>query len=253
MKIDHLVVNVDPSIQEDQAIIKQIQDMGLPYKPQWGKGTRGFKVSNIWIGREYFELVRIKKNDGGGWIREWTDQYLQGHRGLIGFALEVDNIEETWQKIRNRHIPISTPEPLQFRWMFNLLTKTMPWRNAYLPPFSGVPFQFFLQQMDDEKARNYMEQYMVPNSRDEHIEGIAEVVIYGQLTSEDKEILFALFDDYDEQEDMLTIKLGSQCIRFRNADTHKVEVILNCKNEKHADQKIQLSNLEIRNSAYINV
>lgn len=251
MKIDHLVVNVDPSIQEDQSIIKQFHDMGLPYKPQWGKGTKGFKVSNIWIGREYVEFVRIKRSDGGGWIKEWTDQYLQGHRGLIGFALEVDNIDETWQKIHNLHIPISPPEPLRFRWMFNLLTRTMPWRNAYLPPFSGVPFQFFLQQMDNQKAKSFMEQYMVPNSRDEHINGIAEVVIYGQLTPEDKAIIYALFDDYHEHEDRLTIELGSQRIRFLASDTYKVEVRLDCKDERHADKRIQLSNLELRNSSCV--
>ncbi|GGH23822.1 hypothetical protein [Paenibacillus segetis] len=247
MKIDHLVVNVDKSIQEDNNIISRIHAIGLPYKPKWGKGTKGFKVSNIWIGHEYFELVRIKTKDGGGWIADWTTKYLAGHRGLIGFGLEVENIDETYHKLLRHHIPVSAPEPLKFRWFFNLLNKTMPWRNSYLPEFKGVPFQFFLQQLNDEKSKNYMEQYMVPNSRENGIEGISEVIIYGELTKGDKEIVYALFDDYDEQDDVLTVSLGNQTIRFINSGTYRVEVILECNNQAHAGTKIELGNLLIRN------
>ena len=64
----HLVVNVDSFVQEDENFIKKVHSLGLPYEPKWGKGTKGFKVSNIWIGNEYFELVKIKSKDGGGWI-----------------------------------------------------------------------------------------------------------------------------------------------------------------------------------------
>ncbi|WP_234410458.1 hypothetical protein [Caldalkalibacillus mannanilyticus] len=86
MKIDHLVVNIDPHFQEDTDFINQVHHTGLPYEPKWGKGTKGFKVSNIWIGDEYFELVRIKSKDGGGWIPQWTAKYNEGHRGSSVFA-----------------------------------------------------------------------------------------------------------------------------------------------------------------------
>ena len=65
MRIDHLVVNVDSYVQEDENFIKKVRSIGLPYEPKWGKGTKGFKVWNIWIGNEYFELVKIKSKDGG--------------------------------------------------------------------------------------------------------------------------------------------------------------------------------------------
>ncbi|MGM9987917.1 MAG: VOC family protein [Bacillaceae bacterium] len=247
MKIDHLVVNVDKEIQSDKEVIYAIRSMGLPYKPSWGKGTNGFKVSNIWIGKEYFELVRIKRKDGGGWIKDWTTKYLNGHRGLIGFAIEVEDIEETYQKLLHHQVHASAPEPLQFRWLFNLLTKRMPWRNCYLPEFEGVPFQFFLQQLDDEKSKQYMEQYMVPNSKENDINGISEVIIYGELTEEDKKIIYALFDDYEEKEDSLTIHLGIQKIRFLKSNTYRVEVILQCDNETYAQKSISLHKLHIRN------
>ncbi|MFC3746518.1 VOC family protein [Paenibacillus sp. GCM10012306] len=247
MKINHLVVNVDAYIQEDKERIADIESIGLPYMPKWGKGTKGFKVSNLWIGQEYFEFVRIKAKDGGGWVQEWTTKYLAGHRGLIGFALEVENIEDTYHKLRSLSVDVTPPEPLRFRWFFNLLTRTMPWRNAYLPGFTGVPFQFFLQQMNDEKSRKFMEQYMVPNSQDQGITGISEVNIHGELTEDDTRIIFALFDDCEQRDGTIIIRLGAQCIRFVNAVDYKVEVLLACSNPLYAGKEIDVHNLHIRN------
>lgn len=248
LKIDHLVVNADRFIQQDRDFIRGILAMGLPYKPSWGKGTRGFKVSNLWIGREYFEFVRIKKKDGGGWLQDWTSKYLAGHRGLIGFALEVDDIDAIYRDLRDKHIEVTPPEPLSFRWFFKRLTKTMPWRNAYLPPMTGLPFQFFLQQLNDDKSRQYMEQYMVPNSRDNGIGGITEVIIHGELSNADKDLIHALFHDCEDQPEALTITLGTQIIRFINSPTYKVEVLLQCSNPQFARLTQDIGNLRIRNS-----
>ncbi|KOS69688.1 hypothetical protein AEA09_14625 [Lysinibacillus contaminans] len=247
MKIDHLVVNVDRSVHEDKDIIEKIHSIGLPYNPKKGKGTKGFKVSNIWIGNEYFEFVRIKTKGGGGWLKDWTTKYLDGHRGLIGFCLEVTDIDESYQKLLHQNIDVAPPKPLEFRWFFNLLKKTMPWRNLYLPEFQGVPFQFFLQQLDDEKTKNYMKKYMVPNSLDNEISGISEVMIYGELTKEDKKILNALFKNYEDKDDILTIYLEKQRIRFIKSDQYKVEVILTCDNRNYANKLVNIDNLQIKN------
>ncbi|WP_338539790.1 VOC family protein [Paenibacillus tundrae] len=248
MKIDHLVVNVDKSFQESKQYITSVHSIGLPYMPKWGKGTKGFKVSNLWMGKEYFELVHIKKADGGGWVKEWTNKYNEGHRGLVGFALEVENIDEVYQKLTDRQINVTFPEPLRFRWFFNLLNKTMPWRNSYLPTFKGVPFQFFLQQLNDEKSKSFMEQYMVPNSSENGIEGILEVTVYGRLEDEDRKIIYALFDDYEEQKGALNIALGNQTIRFIESSEHRVEVKLRCNNESYAGKKINIHNIQITNT-----
>lgn len=247
MKIDHLVVNVDPFVQENKQFINKVHSMGLPYKPKWGKGTRGFKISNIWIGDEYFELVRIKTEDGGGWVDTWTKAYHNGHRGLIGFALEVDDIEATYEKLIRQNIEVTPPEPLTFKWFFNLFTKTMPWKNAYLPRFEGVPFQFFLQQMNDEKSKAFMQQYMVPNSRENNINGISEVKIYGTLTEHDQNIIKVLFDDYKINGTEITVSLGKQTISFIESKNYFVEVILDCENENIATKKLEIGeNLVIK-------
>ena len=248
MKIDHLVVNVDSSVHEDNDIIEKIHSIGLPYTPKKGKGTKGFKVSNIWIGNEYFEFVRIKTKDGGGWLKDWTTKYLDGHRGLIGFCLEVTDIDESYQKLLHQNIDVAPPKPLEFRWFFNLLKKKMPWRNLYLPELQGVPFQFFLQQLDDEKTKNYMKKYMVPNSLGNEISGISEVMIYGDLTIEDKKILSALFKNYEDKDDILTIYLEKQKISFIKSNQYKVEVLLTCDHKNFANTTVTIDNLQIKNS-----
>ncbi|MFY3790757.1 VOC family protein [Ureibacillus sp. MALMAid1270] len=248
MKIDHLVVNVDSFVQEDKSFIKKVHSLGLPYEPKWGKGTRGFKVSNIWIGSEYFELIRIKTINGGGWIKSWTEDYHSGHRGLIGFALEVDDIEATYQKLLRQNIEVSAPEPLKYKWFFNLLSKTMPWKNSYLPKFEGMPFQFFLQQLNDEKSKAYMQQYMVPNSRETNINGILEVRIYGILTEHDKKIIKALFQEYEIRDSTIIVSLGGQTISFVESEKHSIEVILDCVNEEKSTKQLEIGNLIIKNS-----
>lgn len=240
MKIDHLVVNVDSYVQEDKNFIEKVHSLGLPYKPKWGKGTRGFKVSNIWIGDDYFELVRIKTKDGGGWVESWTKDYHNGHRGLIGFALEVDDIEATYEKLMKQNIEVTPPEPLSFKWFFNLFTKTMPWKNSYLPRFEGVPFQFFLQQMNDEKSKAFMQQYMVPNSRENKINGILEVKIFGTLTEHDRNIIQALFDDMKINGQEITISLGRQTISFIESDTYSVHVILDAENQNYSTKELEI-------------
>lgn len=247
MKIDHLVVNVDNTVQEDKGIIDRIHSIGLPYNPKKGKGTKGFKVSNIWIGNEYFELVSIKTKDGGGWLQDWTMKYIAGHRGLIGFCLEVNDIEEAYQKLLHQKINIAPPKPLEFRWFFNLLKKTMPWRNLYLPEFQGVPFQFFLQQVDDEKTKKYMKKYMVPNSLENEISDISEVLIYGKLSVEDKKILLALFENVEDKNDIFTIYLEKQKILFIQSEQYKVEVHLTCNNKNYTNKMVTIENLQIKN------
>ena len=249
LKIDHLVVNVDSFVQDDENFIKKVHSIGLPYKPKRGKGTKGFKVSNIWIGNEYFELIKIKSKDGGGWIESWTEDYHSGHRGLIGFALEVDDIEATYQKLISQNIQVSTPEPLKFKWFFKLLSKTMPWKNSYLPKFERMPFQFFLQQLNDEKSKAFMQQYMVPNSREKNIHGILEVKIYGTLVEQDKNIIKALFQDYKINDTTITVSLGRQIISFVESKVHSVEVILDCENEEKSTKQIEIgNNLTIKNN-----
>lgn len=133
MKLDHFVINIDKKYQKDEAIINYIRSAGFPYEPKWGKGTKGFKVSNLWIGNEYLEMVNILRDDGGGWVQEWTKKYNDGHRGMICLMLDIENMDELYQTLSQKNIHVTLPKWLEFKWFFNLFTRRMPWRNCYIP------------------------------------------------------------------------------------------------------------------------
>ncbi|MDB8803567.1 hypothetical protein [Romboutsia sp. 1001216sp1] len=122
-------------------------------------------------------MINILRSDGGGWKTEWVDLYNNGHRGLICIMLDVVNIDEVYNLLNKKSIEITKPEHLKFKWFFNMLTRTMPWQNSYINFFEGVPLQIGFQQMNDEKSRKFMNEYMIPNSRDNDIIGISEVIV----------------------------------------------------------------------------
>ena len=49
IRLDHFVVNIDNDVEKLKALKRQIEPLGYPFEPTWGKGTKGFKVANIWI------------------------------------------------------------------------------------------------------------------------------------------------------------------------------------------------------------
>lgn len=229
MKLDHFVVNIDKKYQNDKETIEYIRNSKFPYEPKWGKGTKGFKVSDLWIGNEYLEMVQILKPNGGGWISEWTNQYIKGHRGMICLMLDVEDIDLLHQNLASKGIPIAAPEWLEYKWCFNLLTRRMPWRNSYLPFFEGVPFQIGFQQMKDQKARDFMNQYMIPNARDNGIDGIYNVIIRGQFTKNDFELITNIFSKAGHKEgDFIKIDLTEkQTIQFVMSEHYQVELFTN--------------------------
>ena len=226
MKLDHFVINVDKNYQADETIINYIRSKGFPYEPKWGNGTAGFKVSNLWIGNEYFEMVHIMKPDGGGWVEEWSRKYNQGHRGVICLMLDVRKIDEIHDSLNRKGIDVTQPEWLEFKWFFNLLTRRMPWRNCYVPFFEGVPMQIGFQEMKDEKSRDFMNQYMVPNSRDNGIMGINRVIVKGQFTENDLAMISAIFGELaHKNESIIKVVLPStQIIEFVSDTYYQTEI-----------------------------
>ena len=90
MKVDHLVINVNAHYQQESKEVQNIRKAGLPYNVKKGKGTKGFKATNIWIGQEYFELITIKENDGGG---------------RKNYANDTDRASDTIASVRDSLLP----------------------------------------------------------------------------------------------------------------------------------------------------
>lgn len=225
MKIDHIVMNIDEKYQTDLAIIENVRNAGLPYEPKKGKSTAGFKASNIWIGDEYFEMINILKPTGGGWVPEWTSRYNKGHRGMICLMLDVDDLDEVYRTMLKKEIELSKPTWLQFKFLFNLFSKKLPWRNSYLPFFDKVPFQIGFQQLKNSDTRNNMRKCMLPNSKENGIKKILEIEIFGDFSNEDFTMLKKVFANSKETNNGVDILLDSnQKLSFVKADNYTVIV-----------------------------
>ncbi|MBU5484989.1 hypothetical protein KQI86_11645 [Clostridium sp. MSJ-11] len=247
-KLDHFVINIDVAYQSNSKIIEQIINSGFPYEPKWGKGTKGFKASNLWIGNEYFEMINILKPDGGGWKEDWVKLYNQGHREMICLMLDTDNINRVYDLLKKRNIEITTPEFLKFKWFFNIFTRTMPWENSYINFFQGIPLQIGIQQMKDQKSREFMNQYMVPNSRDNKIVGISKVVVKGPFTIEDIKLINDIFYESIIDKNPITIKLDKgQTLMFEENDKYHVDVFTQCNNETFYSKNITIENVTLYN------
>ncbi len=251
MKIDHLVVNIDEKYQNDEGVAEKINEFGIPYMPKQGKGTKGFKASNLWIGNEYFEMVNVLDEDGGGWVSEWTKMYHAGHRGLICLFIDVDDINLEYERLLSEGIAITKPEWLKFKWFFNLFTRTMPWMNSYLPFFDNVPLQLGFQQMKDDKSRDVMKKFMQPNSTDNNIMGIEVIEITGDFTDNDFKLICNVFSDVIETETGLTVNLkNNQRILFKKAEKHNVSVYLQCENNELKDRDIAIENVVLKTNSF---
>ena len=246
MRIDHLVVNVDQKYQKDKNEIQSIRNQMLPYEPKWGKGTSGFKASNIWIGNEYFEMIHLLKRDGGGWKSEWVEKFNEGHRGLICLMLDVEDLDNIYEEMMHHSIPITEPQYLQFKWGFGLFTRTMPWRNSYFPFFEGVPLQIGLQQMKDEKSVEFMRQYMVPNARENGIDGIEEIKVTGTFTESDFQLINTIFKRKEPIENGVVVYLNhNQKLLFESGDEYKVDIKTSSNNVKHSEVTIENISISI--------
>lgn len=247
-KFDHFIVNIETKYQKNSTIINNIINSGFPYKPSWGKGTKGFKVSNLWIGNEYLEMINILKVDGGGWKSDWVTLYNNGHRGLICIMLDVENIDEVYSMLISKNIKLTKPEHLKYKWFFNMFTKVMPWQNCYSDFLEGLPLQIGFQQMNDKKSREFMEQYMVPNSKDNNINGISKVIIKGALTNNDKKLISNIFNSNVIKNEPLTVQLNqNQVLIFEESNNYSVQILTNCNNQNFNDKMITIENINIEN------
>jgi len=246
MKFDHLVLNVDKKYQIESEETRKILEMDLLYHYKKGKSTNGFKATNIWIGKEYLEMIQILQNHGGGWKKEWVDKYLSGHRGLICIMLEVKDLNSLIENLRHKGISISEPEKITVRFLFGLIKKSMPWSNSYLDFFDYVPLQIGFQQMDNEKIRQSLEKHMIPNSTDNNISGIKIVHVYGPFTTKDFQLLQLIFENVTVTNKQLRILLdGDQELIVEVSNIYNVEVKLNHEKQSSIIQKAWIENTMI--------
>jgi Glyoxalase-like domain len=194
MNLDHVVVHIDNNERILSDLKKQAENAGVPFEPSWGKGTKGFKASNIWIGRQYFEIIRLLKPDGGGWEERWVSSYNAGKRGVFCLFLQTNDIRSVANRLRADGLSIDGPKRQNFKGFFGLFKKTLPWELIYLPPIPGTDLEIgFIQYDPDPKDR--IKQFLVPNAEENGIDGITSAEVVLPLSSEAREFLQQIFPE----------------------------------------------------------
>lgn len=176
LNFDHIVLHVNNS-DEVSNLKSQLDKVGIPFEPSWGKKAKGFQISNIWIGQQYFEIVDIYK-DQSAWQPSWVKRHKNGDRGAYCiFVKSKDSIDELHNKLAGAGIAVTQPERTTFKWFFNLLEKRLPWRFFITPKIPGTNVELgFIQY--DEGAEEKFAPYMVPNSSENGVTGIANTILY---------------------------------------------------------------------------
>ncbi|GGX62657.1 hypothetical protein [Saccharospirillum salsuginis] len=175
LKLDHVVLHSDGTAHVED-LKETLQSAGIPYEPSWGKKARGFRISNIWIGRQYFEIVEIHSDDNL-WQPQWADRHREGERGTFCLFLKVDrNIDDVYRQLVDSGVEATAPERTRFKWLFGLLEKKLPWRFITLPKIPGTDIELGIIEYDEGAERKF-EPFMVPNGTEVGLTGLSNPVI----------------------------------------------------------------------------
>ncbi|HEY8392734.1 MAG TPA: hypothetical protein VIL83_08415 [Capillibacterium sp.] len=226
IRLDHFVINIDNDLGKLKELKRQIEPLGFPFEPTWGKGTKGFKVANLWIGLQYLEMVWLKKRDGGGWKGDWVEKYNKGHRGIIAIYLMTDRLDEIRGELMGRGIPVSAPERISFRWFFGLFAKTMPWRSIFTAPIPGTDLQICYGELDSPEIMEKIKAYMVPNAARYGIEGIDKATVRSNFSGEAWIYLQKLFPKAVMKGSCLTYDMGGTSLFFAQWEKPGLDVEL---------------------------
>jgi len=208
LKFSHLVVNADAKWLNDTSEMVRIQMFGLPYVPSEGKSALGFRVGNLWLGEQAVELLLARRLLGMDEYREWCERYVDGERGLVALAFEVDDLHA----IYDRYCWNGLTEPLrvwkhlgQGHYVEELFSA-----SSQLPFFKGAPFQLrFVQRKTGEEARRDIAKITIPNAYENGIEGIESIRIRAPFTHDDRQLIEILFPSAQRKRTMYTIDIDN--------------------------------------------
>lgn len=247
MRLDHFVVHVDNNMDKMQNQKSLMEPKGFPYEPTWGKGTKGFKVSNLWIGHQYLEMPYLLNEDGGGWKKEWVEKYNQGIRGIYAICIDVDNVERVYEILKSRGVEVTDPERISIKYCFGLLKKNMPWRYVFSKEIPGTNLQIFFQQYDSPKVVEKFKPYMVPNTEENGIRGIEQATVKYNFSNKAIEYINKLFPNAKSEGNRTVIDMDDCKLVFEKEKNIDLKVQLNavCENNAYRNNKIEIENLEI--------
>lgn len=244
LRFDHFVIHIDNDAGILERLKQTVEPLGYPFDISQGKETQGFKTSNIWVGREYIEIVRLLSPDGGGWERHWVQRYNRGKRGVFALFLATDELDTLYHELKERNMDVQKPRRPVLRSLFGLINQSAPWRSLYLPPIPGTNLELDFLQYD----KGAEEKYMKPNSREKGITGIHKAKIYIPEWDEGIEFIRKVFPRLLEAKSENMLKFGQDQLLFFRSEPEEQEGIkleARSSNTDLVGSKFTIENLEM--------
>jgi hypothetical protein len=216
MRIDHVVVHIDNDPVRLHAMKRNLTDLGYPYDHEGGKGNNDFRSTNINIGSEYIEVVRLQKPNVQSWMPIWSRNYDNGQRGVYCLFLEVEDVERTAVALMKSGIRARGPAAITYPGVFGLLRLEAPYLIYYLPTFPDTLLHLALMQYKP-KGRESTQASLVPNSSQYGINGIRRAEFELPNLDESMDMLQKLFPDLHLEGGDWVSQLDKQRIAFRQS------------------------------------
>ena len=240
MQLDHFVVHVHRDIEALRSIARESERAGIAFNPRNGKGDSGFKVANIWIGEQYFEILWLKKPSGGGWRRDWVSLYNEGKRGIYCLFLKVDDLGYFEYKCQEAGV-LSKREKVTYKTFFGLFKKTMPWECLHLPKLTNSDLELSFITYEGDIMKEYLK-YMTPNSSENGIVAVTNAKITVPNLEQDKKMLLAVFGG-EERGGKIEVKLANGTIEFTSGKSTAVTLQAQSNSATFIGKKFSIENV----------
>ncbi|TET21576.1 MAG: hypothetical protein E3J71_09460 [Candidatus Stahlbacteria bacterium] len=264
MRLDHLVIHIDNDAEIIERLKKRVTPLGFPFDPETGERTQEFAATNIWIGEQYLQLVRLLQPSVRGWNPRWAQCYNEGKRGVFSIFIAVEDLGEVHKGLLERDIEISIPEPKQSlakasKDILQAVTgflglrqskskKNLPWRSLHLPRIPGTDMDISFLEYDEE-AKEEIKLLMKPNAEEYGITGIHRAKIYLPLWDEGIRFLQKVFPQLIGATTQQKVELKEDELLFFRSDPEaglKVKLEATSEQKKYTAKKFQIENLEVK-------
>lgn len=247
MRLDHIVIHVDNDSKQMEALQDSINAQGYPFDPEKGKRSGELRSSNINIGPDYLEVVRLLKPNAQSWMPVWVRDYDSGHRGAYCIFLEVDDVERLAVALKKAGVRARGPAVLTYPALAGILRQESPYFIYYLPNFPDSHLQLAIMQYKEKDGHETFQMGMHPNADENGIKGIRRVEIELPNLDESMEMLQKVFPEMRLENGDWVAAMDKQRLVFRrspDAGTH-VRVHTVTSQRANVGKKFSISNVEV--------
>lgn len=247
MRIDHLVIHTDNDSQRMQALKDCAVASGYPFDPDKGRKNSDYRSSNINIGSEYLEIVRMLKPGTDSWMPLWTRYYDEGKRGAFCIFLEVEDVERTAVSLKRAGLRLRGPAAIAYPGLLGMLRVEAPYLIYYLPQFPDTHLQLALMQYKKPEAREGWMAGLQPNANQNGINGIRRVEVELPNLDESTEMLQKVFTSLQLDSGEWIANLDKQRLIFRSSPDQSVHLRVSTvtSQKQYVGKKFTVDNVEI--------